>query len=180
MRLRGINHVDIAVIDYDASIQFYDAMFGCLGYWSFNADAGGFEAVYYLAFPHSAIGVHRAAPEAAPVSKGGAGLHHLALWAKSRKEVDNFCVFLRSREMEISDPPAEYPQYSPGYYAVFFEDLSGIRWELAYVPLLPAPGEIRRSRCQVKGWTEKHPEFNFWRRLPNEDIQGAPHKTRRP
>lgn len=180
MRLRGINHVDITVLNYDRSIKVYDAIFGWLGYWSFKADAGGFEAVYYLAFPHSAIGVHRAAPEAVPVSKGGAGIHHLALWAKSRKEVGRFYEFLRSQGVEVTDPPAEYPQYSPGYYAVFFEDISGIRWELAYVPFLPAVREIRRSRVQVKAWIEKHPDFTFWRLLPNKVLQGTPQKARRP
>lgn len=90
MRLRWINHADLSVIDYEASIKHYDAMFGWLAYSSFRADAGGFEKIYYFAFPHSAIGVHRAAPGAMPAGEGAAGIHHLALWARNRAEVDRF------------------------------------------------------------------------------------------
>jgi len=35
MRLRGVHHVELSVLDYDASIAFYDRMFGRLGYTSF-------------------------------------------------------------------------------------------------------------------------------------------------
>jgi hypothetical protein len=31
-------------------------------------------------------------------------------------------------------PPRDYPQYSPGYYAVFFEDPDGLYLEFAYTP----------------------------------------------
>ena len=34
-----------------------------------------------------------------------------------------------------ADPSArDYPQYSPGYYAVFFEDPDGLYLEFAYTP----------------------------------------------
>ena len=32
--------------------------------------------------------------------------------------------------VEILDAPADYPQYAPGYYAVFFADPDGIRLEI--------------------------------------------------
>ncbi len=35
MRWRGVHHVEFAVLDYDDSIAFYDAMFVWLGYSSF-------------------------------------------------------------------------------------------------------------------------------------------------
>ncbi len=35
MRGRGVHHVEFNVLDYEASIAFYDAMFGWLGYMSF-------------------------------------------------------------------------------------------------------------------------------------------------
>ena len=34
----------------------------------------------------------------------------------------------------VLDPPAEYPQYGPGYYAVFFADPDGIKLECVYLP----------------------------------------------
>ena len=37
MRWRGVSHVEFAVLDYDDSIEFYDALFGWLGYDSFSS-----------------------------------------------------------------------------------------------------------------------------------------------
>ena len=37
MRWRGVSHVEFAVLDYDDSITFYDALFGWLGYDSFSS-----------------------------------------------------------------------------------------------------------------------------------------------
>jgi glyoxylase I family protein len=34
---------------------------------------------------------------------------------------------------QVLDPPAEYP-YSPGYFAVYFTDPDGLKFEFAYVP----------------------------------------------
>ena len=35
MRWRGIHHVEFSVLDYETSVEFYDRMFGWLGYKSF-------------------------------------------------------------------------------------------------------------------------------------------------
>ena len=37
MRWRGVSRVEFAVLDYDDSITFYDALFGWLGYDSFSS-----------------------------------------------------------------------------------------------------------------------------------------------
>ena len=34
---------------------------------------------------------------------------------------------------QILDPPAEYP-YAPGYFAVYFADPDGLKFEFAFVP----------------------------------------------
>jgi hypothetical protein len=36
------------------------------------------------------------------------------------------------------DPPAEYPQDAPGYYAVFFRDPDGLKLEYVFTPRWPA------------------------------------------
>lgn len=61
--------------------------------------------------------------------------------ARSRTEVDRFHrEFLVARGIPITDEPKEYPQYWPGYYAVFFDDpINGIHWELAWIPKIPTP-----------------------------------------
>ena len=34
----------------------------------------------------------------------------------------------------VLDPPREYPEYVPGYYAVFFTDPDGLKLELVHIP----------------------------------------------
>ena len=151
MRWRGVSHVEFAVLDYDDSIAFYDALFGWLGYSSFSSLNMEYQSIYYTTRnvnPHSYIGIQ-------PARTGGklthsdqaVGINHIALWARSRKEVDRFHrEFLIRRDIPVTDEPKEYPQYWPGYYAVFFDDpINGIHWELAWVPKVPTPGRFGRS-----------------------------------
>jgi hypothetical protein len=75
------------------------------------------------------------------------GINQVALWAHSRTEVREFHrEFLIPESLVVLDPPDYCPEYSPDYYAVFFLDPFGIRWELAHVPLFPSP------RAIVKWW----------------------------
>ncbi|WP_372453631.1 VOC family protein [Mycolicibacterium goodii] len=86
--------------------------------------------------PHSYNGIRPPATGAKLVhSEQAVGVNHVALWARNRKEVDRFHrEFLTARSVPVADEPMEYPQYWPGYYAVFFDDpINGIHWELAWV-----------------------------------------------
>ncbi len=54
--------------------------------------------------------------------------------------------FLTRRGIRVTEEPKEYPHYTPGYYAVFFDDpINGIHWELARLPIIPSPREFWRS-----------------------------------
>lgn len=172
MRLRGVHHVEFSVPDYENAIPFYDRMFGWLGYTSFWTLDVGYRSTYYMArfpLPHSYIGIQ-------PAARGGTldhtehatGIHHVAIWARGRREVDRFHArFLAPRGIIVTDPPAEYPIYAPGYYAVFFLDPAGIRWELAHTPRLPGPGAILRSLRAARRLRDEHPE---WRRHPAREM----------
>jgi hypothetical protein len=74
---------------------------------------------------------------------GGRHQSHRAV-GPNRKEVDRFHrEFLIRRDVPVTDEPQEYPQYWPGYYAVFFDDaINGIHWELAWVPKVPTPRQV--------------------------------------
>jgi hypothetical protein len=81
----------------------------------------------------------------------------VALWSKSRREVDAFYAeFLKPQHLIVLDTP----DYSPNYYAVFFLDPYGIRWELAHVPLLPSPVAIYRWWRRLSRIARTHPEWN--------------------
>jgi glyoxylase I family protein len=62
------------------------------------------------------------------------GFHHLALRARSRDDVDRLHAFLVREGITVLDPPAAYPKYGPGYYAVFFADPDGMKLELVCFP----------------------------------------------
>ncbi|WP_321447712.1 VOC family protein [uncultured Cohaesibacter sp.] len=165
MRLRGINHVEFSVLDYDKSIAFYDQMFGWLGYKSFWTLDVGYRSTYYMArfpMPHSYIGIQPAkSGEKFDFPARPVGVHHIALWAKNRKEVDAFHKeFLMPNHVPVTETPAEYPLYAPGYYATFFDDpINGIHWELAHIPRLPSLGAIRNWRKAMKDEEARHPEW---------------------
>lgn len=166
MRWRGVSHIEFSVLDYEKSVAFYDRMFGWLGYRSFWTLDLGYRSTYYMArfpFLHSYIGVQPAKSGARLDHEARAvGLHHIALWAKNRREVDAFFrEFLRPNAIPVSEAPQEYAAYTPGYYAVFFDDpINGIHWELAHIPFLPTPAACLRFRLRLKAESAKHPEWN--------------------
>ncbi|KEZ78174.1 VOC family protein [Salinisphaera hydrothermalis] len=183
MRWKGVHHVEFSVLDYDESIAFFDRMFGWLGYKSFWTLDIGYRSTYYMArFPlfHSYIGIQPASGGTRLHARNHApGIHHIALWAKNRREVDAFHnEFLLEQQVEVTEPPAEYPVYTPGYYAVFFDDpISGIHFELSHTPLLPSPAAWRRWRRALKTEWARHPQWTRppWqaamRRLPSKNEQ---------
>lgn len=184
MRWRGVHHVEFSVLDYERSIAFYDTMFGWLGYKSFWTLDLGYHSTYYMArfpVPHSYIGIQ-------PARSGGkldhdtraTGIHHIALWAKNRKEVDAFHTdFLVRNGIVVTDSPQDYAVYAPGYYAVFFDDpINGIHWELAHTPRIPSLAAYLRWIRALNKAAKDHPE---WKRWPvKEAMRVLPSKTAKP
>ncbi|MBS3168654.1 VOC family protein [Candidatus Woesearchaeota archaeon] len=61
------------------------------------------------------------------------GFHHLALKVKSKKIVDEFYEFLKSKRVNIVEPPKNILDYGDKlYYAVFFNDPDDLRLEVVY------------------------------------------------
>jgi len=136
--MRGmINHVDLTVRDPARSRPFYEAVLGFMGYRLADAHARGFD--FDLDRPDGgfcSIGVMRAEGEGRSRThdRYSPGLHHLAWNAESRADVDRLHALLRDIGATILDPPAEYPQYGKGYYAVFFADPDGLKLEFVHWP----------------------------------------------
>ena len=65
------------------------------------------------------------------------GLSHIAFRVSSPEQVDAFVAdFLEPRKIRsLYGGAKEYPQYMPGYYAVFFEDPDRIKIEIVYEPI---------------------------------------------
>lgn len=67
--------------------------------------------------------VHRRKPGA---------LHHLAFKVDSINEVDEIYPLIKNIGADIVNPPQFYPQHGENYYALFFKDLEGIKYEIVY------------------------------------------------
>jgi len=137
MRSSGVHHVDLVVSDLERSLRFYSALLGPLGWRGVsNAPGERGETIRYLYGPGSSIGLRQAPDPSAglPVDRYRIGLHHLCLETATREALDEAAARLGELGATITDGPREFPQYRPGYYAVFFHDPDGIKLELVHWP----------------------------------------------
>lgn len=133
-----IDHIQVTVRDMAIAVPFYDKLMPLLGFdirkkVDAVIEAHEFHVVEYshakLAF---AINSPRSAVASESINRRKPGsLHHLAFKATSRAEIDDLYQKLVSIGATIVSPPKEYPEYTPaGYYAVFFKDPDGIKYEI--------------------------------------------------
>ncbi len=133
-----IDHIQITVKDLSAAAAFYDRLMPLLGFdpkrrKSATVERHDFQVVEYghprlcfaITSPRRAFAgdaIHRRKPGA---------LHHLAFKAESRDEVDRLHAELVAIGATIVSPPREYPEYTPaGYYALYFKDPEGLKYEI--------------------------------------------------
>lgn len=129
----AIHHVDLTVTDLGRSTAFYDRVLPLMG---FRRSADVSEGPIWAGV-HLEIGLQSARSTAAH-DRYSPGLHHLAFTAPSRSAVDALHEQLLEQGAAVLDAPAEYPQYAPGYYALFFADPDGIKLEYVFTPRWPA------------------------------------------
>jgi glyoxylase I family protein len=135
--MRGaIHHLDLTVKDPWASRGFYAAVLGFMGYREVADHERGFD--YDLEAPagFTSIGIMKAAGPHADRAhdRYSPGLHHVAWTAESREDVDRLYELLLGIGATVLDPPADYPRYGDGYYAVFFADPDGLKLEYVHKP----------------------------------------------
>lgn len=134
-----IDHIQITVKDLGKSERFYDLLMPVLGFdlerkSKGMVEAHEFEVIEYV-HPTLTIGInspreslrndsiHRRRPGA---------LHHLAFRVKSNDEVDNLYPLIKATGAQIVCPPQYYPQHGKRYYALFFKDPQGIKFEIMH------------------------------------------------
>lgn len=116
------DHIDLRVRDLEFARAFYGAWLPLLGLdlreeaedftVFFNAD----ESLPFFAI--AADDVHRP------------GLTRIAFRLASRAEVDRVAAAAKAAGARAMEDPALCPEYTPNYYAAFFEDADGNRLEL--------------------------------------------------
>ncbi len=136
--MRGsMHHLDLTVRDLAASAPFYEAVLGFLGFRRVREEPDGIDWDLRTAQGSCSIGIKPARSIRAH-DRYACGLHHFAWRAASRDDVDGLYRLLLEFGATILDPPADYPHYGAGYYAVFFADPDGLKLEFVHCP---APGE---------------------------------------
>lgn len=132
MSARGlVHHIDLTVSDVARSCVFYDAVLGFLGYRRSDDSPNGHDWDRTGDGPFHSIGIVQARGDGADRvhDRYSPGLHHLAWTAESREDVDELHTLLQEIGAAVFDTPADYPQYGPHYYAVFFADPDGLKLE---------------------------------------------------
>ena len=136
VKVTGVDHIYLAVSDFDRSQSFYDGVMQELGFKKGDMAIAGEPHAHYFN-PSLQISIRPARTDR-PHDPYSPGLHHICLRLPDEATVDAAAKALTDLGVAVT-PPARYPEYAPDYYAAFFEDPDGIRFELV------ALRELRRA-----------------------------------
>ena len=123
-----LGHLGINVADLHRAKAYYDELMPLVGFEPFFAaddefsyrPVGGKPGTFIFFYP---------AHDSSDYSRHRPGLQHLAFIVDTRERVYELSDWARARDAEIVHPPQEFPQYHPGYFAVFWVDEQGILLE---------------------------------------------------
>ena len=130
----SVYHLQLNVRDADIALPFYRALLAYLDY-RVTYEAPGVLGMSNSTTDFWLIATPPDRRRHAPHRKNP-GLNHVALRVTSRADVDRFHEeFLKARGIPtLYGGPREYPEYRPGYYAVFFEDPDRLKLEIVHIP----------------------------------------------
>ena len=124
MKKNPFQHIDLRVNNLEEAWAFYSKILPTIGFEKAWPNKRGFSA-------------HGTLPDQAWIvfmeDKGHqANTNRISFWAESRKRVDEIGELLEDAGARNVSGPRECPEYSPTYYAVFFEDPFGNCLEVCY------------------------------------------------
>jgi catechol 2,3-dioxygenase-like lactoylglutathione lyase family enzyme len=115
-----MDHTGIQVADVAASLDFYLRVFGPIGMRELMRFPQGESFVVGLGGPDGN-------PDfwLSPASGAETRELHLAFWAPDRAAVEAVHAAATEAGAAVLHAPREWPEYHPGYYAVFLRDPDG-------------------------------------------------------
>ena len=132
MSIRLFDHIDLRVSNVARARPLYDQFFPAVGFTKAGSSAPG-EAEAWASY--TAEGWDNGHPRQPfvwvteePNHRGSA--NRIAFWADTKAEVDRIGGIVLQAEAQVVEGPELCEDYSPTYYAVFFEDLDGNKWEV--------------------------------------------------
>jgi len=120
------DHVDLRVSDFAKVRRLYDALLPAMGFTRIVEDA---ESICYYQ-PQNDRGAPFFALDLAPAHRSNET--RIALRAANREEVDRLAEVARTAGAEAFERPHVCDEYTPVYYATFFEDADGNKLEICF------------------------------------------------
>jgi predicted lactoylglutathione lyase len=120
------DHVDLRVSDLAKTRRLYDALLPAMGFSRIAADDQ--TICYYQPAEDRSIPFLALDCNPSHIANGT----RLALRASSRAEVDRLASIAREAGATAFEPPHVCVEYTPFYYATFFEDADGNKLEICY------------------------------------------------
>src|SRR4051812_36991552 len=116
MKTRRLDHIDLRVKDLKRAMPFYEKLLPALGFtcnrsddtWGTFYSVGGDKPADFFGFTED--NAHQ--PNGT----------RIAFWADTREEVDRIARLVAQLGGRNPEGPEVCAEYSPGYYAFFFED----------------------------------------------------------
>ena len=118
------DHIDLRVSNMAAARGFYDKWLPALGFPVIREHP--LETSYY------AEGDRKSSPFIGMNEEPGhwGNATRIAFWADTEEEVNRLGGIVRDAGARVVEGPEYCHEYTPGYYAVFFEDADGNKWEI--------------------------------------------------
>ena len=124
MKQRRFDHIDLRVNDFQRAQRFYVKILPALGFTRDKSDQewGTFYAET-KGVPTEFFGFIEDKNHRPNESR-------IAFWAESNDEVDRIAQVVREAGGKNLEGPQIWAEYTPGYYALFFEDPDGNKLEV--------------------------------------------------
>lgn len=134
-----IDHVQITVKNFAESEKYYDTFLPILGFdlskkSKGRVDKHDFDVIEYV-HENIVLGINspREQLKDDEVHRRKPGsVHHIAFRAVDVEEVKLVAEQLKSANINIVDGPKYFPQHGEKYFAVFFKDNNGIKFEVMF------------------------------------------------
>ena len=126
MPTNPFSHVDLRVRSFGEVADFYRAFLPAIGFekgwesgdWKGYTADGKFPGLAFFGFTEDPAHLPNA--------------NRIAFWVSEHGEVDRVAAIVRKAGAINIEGPSLNPEYSPNYYAVFFEDPNGNRFEVVH------------------------------------------------
>ncbi len=124
MKTRRFDHIDLRVKDMKAARGFYGKLLPALGFTHDRSDEEW--ATFYSVGPDKPSEFFGFTKDPNHQPNG----IRIAFWAETRPEIDRIAELVREIGGRNLEGPEICRDYSPGYYAFFFEDPEGNKLEI--------------------------------------------------